>query len=137
MRILSLIWASNNLYVAFKCELCFPNTSRGLLSRQGKTQGIYPPSIIKCKGNGNYLKFPREMRTETRISNFNLKGDLVRKKITLVVVVMGGGGGGGGGRGGEGGKIFGGRGDMFRVIYPKGICSALHQTACLRRADVY
>ena len=32
------------------------------------------------------LKFSQEIRTETRISNFNLKGDLVRK------IYVGGGG---------------------------------------------
>ena len=47
------------------------------------------------------LKFSQEMRKETRISNFKLKGDQVCKIL-----------------------IFSGEGDMFRIIYL--ICSALY-----------
>ena len=48
------------------------------------------------------LKFSQEMRTETRISNFNLKGGSSPQHLRL------------------GGGIFGGRGDMFRIIYLRG-----------------
>ena len=47
------------------------------------------------------LKFFQEIRTETRISNFNLKGGLVRNIYVW-------------------GDIWGGGGDMFRIIYLKG-----------------
>ena len=44
------------------------------------------------------LKFSQEIRTETHISNFNLKGDLVRNIY-----------------------VWGGGGDMFRIIYLRGV----------------
>ena len=50
------------------------------------------------------LKFSHEIRTETRISNFNLKGDLVCN-----IYVWGGYFGGGGG-------------DVFRIIYLRRGC---------------
>ena len=40
--------------------------------------------------------FSQEIRTETRISNFNLKGDLVRNIYVWGGGIFGGGGGGGG-----------------------------------------
>ena len=48
------------------------------------------------------LKFSQEIRAETRISHFNLKGEMVCR------FTFGGGAGGGGG-------VFGGY--MFRIIY--------------------
>ena len=59
-------------------------------------------NLKKTGKNRLALKFSQEIRTETRISNFNLKEDLVRN-----IYDWGGGG------------IF--EGDMFRIIYLKGV----------------
>ena len=81
---------------------------------RGRIWGFIPPpppplnylemKIIK-NVNGKKrlaLKFSQEIRRETRISNFNLKVDLVSN----IYVWRGG--------------IFGG--DMFRIIYLRGLC---------------
>ena len=46
-------------------------------------------------GNRLALKCSQEIRTETRISHFNLKGDLVGKLYVWGDIFFGGGGGGG------------------------------------------
>ena len=48
-------------------------------------------NLKKTEKTRSAFKFSQEIRTETRISNFNLKRDLVRN-----IYVCGGGGGGGG-----------------------------------------
>ena len=62
------------------------------------------------------LKFSQEIRTETSISNFNLKGNLVRKIYVW-------------------GDIWG---DMFRIIHMKGgMCSALYTVKCTVGGDIW
>ena len=96
-------------------KLVAPNSSRRG-SRGGNWKWILEVKIIKnvkkiLEINGEKrlaLKGSQEIRTETRISHFNLKGDLVGKIYVW-------------------GDIWG---DMFRIIHVKGMCSALYTVKC-------